>query len=124
MARILIIDDEKLVRATLLQTLEKAGHEVIEAANGKDGIALYEETGADLVITDIIMPEKEGIETILDLRRDHPELKIIAISGGARIGATNHLELAGTAGAQCVLQKPFAQQDLLRAIRDTLDAAA
>ena len=121
MARILVIDDEELVRFTLKQALEKAGHEVVEATNGNDGIEIYQQSPVDLIITDIIMPQKEGIETIVELRRDDPDVKIIAISGGGRTGTTNYLELAQTFGARHVLRKPFGRQELLDAVQETLD---
>ena len=86
MARILIIDDEEKFRKMLRQMLERAGHEVVEAPDGKEGVKLYREKLTDLIITDIFMPEKEGIQTIKELKRDFPEAKIIAISGGGRNG--------------------------------------
>ncbi|MCH8809524.1 MAG: response regulator, partial [Proteobacteria bacterium] len=91
MARILIIDDEDELRSMLRQMLEQAGHEVTEAVNGAEGIRLYEQDRPDLIITDIIMPEKEGVETIIALRRADPDLPIIAISGGGRLDATDFL---------------------------------
>ena len=84
MARILIIDDEDDLRATLRQMLEQDGHEVSEAANGAHGLELYEKDSPDLIITDVIMPKKEGVETIIALHRSAPNLPIIAISGGGR----------------------------------------
>ena len=124
MARILVIDDEELVRFTLKQALQKAGHEVVEAADGNDGIAVCRQSPVDLIITDIIMPEKEGIETIVELRRDDPDLKIIAISSGGRTGTTDYLELAQKLGARQVLRKPFGRQELLEAVQDILGTAA
>lgn len=123
MARILVIDDEELMRFTLKQTLQKAGHEVVEAVNGNDGIAVFKQSPVDLIITDIIMPQKEGIETIVELRRDYPDVKIIAISGGGRTGTTNYLKLAQRFGARQVLRKPFGRQELLEAVQETLDNA-
>ena len=92
MALILIIDDDDQIRRVLRKTLERDGYDVADAPNGKEGIRLYRENPADLVITDIIMPEKEGIETIRELRRDFPEVKIIAISGGGRIGPDSYFK--------------------------------
>ena len=94
MARILIIDDEDELRILLRQMLEHAGHEVTEAVNGTEGIELYERDTHELIITDIIMPEMEGVETMLALRRTDPELPIIAISGGGRLDATDFLTMA------------------------------
>ena len=86
MARILIIDDDGPVRLILRKALEGDGYEVLDASNGKVGIELFKEERADLIICDLIMPEKDGIETIKEFARDFPELKIIAISGGAITG--------------------------------------
>ena len=124
MARILIIDDEELVRLTLRQMLERAGHDVEEARNGREGLDVYRQKPAELVITDIIMPEKEGIETIIELRRDYPEVRIVAISGGGRMKDMDYLRLAREFGAHCVLAKPFQIADVLDAIRDAMAAAA
>ena len=124
MARILIIEDEELVRFTLRQILEMAGHAVLEATNGAEGIALQKGSPADLVITDIVMPEKEGVETIIELRRDYPELNIIAISGGGRIGTTEYLDVARKFGARHVFGKPFNKHELLQAIDESLAATA
>jgi CheY-like chemotaxis protein len=82
MARILVIDDERIIRTIVKHALEEDGHEVIEAGDGEEGIQLYRKNPTDLVVTDIIMPRKEGIETIKELRRNYPDIKIIAMSGG------------------------------------------
>ncbi len=87
MAKILVLDDEPSILLMIKKMLEKAGHEVEIALNGKEGMKLFEKNRPDLLITDIIMPEKEGLETIFELRKSCPELKIIAISGGGRIRA-------------------------------------
>ncbi len=116
MARILIIDDEDELRAMLRQMLEQAGHEVAEAVNGAEGIQLYEQDTHDLIITDIIMPEKEGVETIIELRRADPDLPIIAISGGGRLEATDFLTMAKKLGARRTLSKPFRRDQLLEAV--------
>jgi len=120
MARILIVDDEDMVRLTLRKFLETAGHEVFEAENGEKGLKAFQDQPADLVITDIIMPEKEGIETIVDLKKEVPDLPIIAISGGGRIGNMDFLEIAGKLGARHVLSKPFDRQELLRLVDECL----
>jgi DNA-binding response OmpR family regulator len=112
MARILVIDDDRDVREMLRRILEHDGHEVIEASNGEAGVRLYRERPADVVITDIIMPEKEGIETIRDLRRENPQIKIIAISGGGRIGPSDYLNAARMLGAKKTFSKPFSRQEL------------
>ena len=120
MASILIIEDDDQFRAMLLEMLKLAGYEVEEASNGKEGIKLYIENPKDLVVTDIIMPEQEGIETIIELRRSFPDVKIIAISGGGRITAKDHLQIAKDLGAIQTLPKPFGREKLLKAIREVL----
>ena len=120
MSKILIIDDERLVRLTLRKILERAGYEVIEAANGSEGIKRHQEEPADLIITDIIMPEKEGLETIIELRQRQPTLKIIAISGGGRAGPESYLEMARQFGAEHVFEKPFSPKEVLATIKDCL----
>ncbi len=124
MTRILVIDDEDQVRSMLRQMLEREGYEVLEAPNGKVGIDLCRQEPSDLVITDIIMPDKEGIETILDLRRDFPDVRIIAISGGGRIRPENHLHLAAAAGVLRTLAKPFTRQEILQAVAELVEEKA
>ncbi len=116
MARILIIDDEDELRSMLRRMLEQAGHQVTEAVNGAEGIKLYEQDRPDLIITDIIMPEKEGVETIIALRRADPDLPIIAISGGGRLETTDFLTMARKLGARRTLSKPFRRDQLLEAV--------
>jgi DNA-binding response OmpR family regulator len=117
MARILVIDDEAELRRIIRIALEQAGHEVIEARNGDDGLRQHDDAAADLIITDIMMPETDGIETIIALRRHNPCIKIIAISGGGRVGDTNFLTLAAKLGADQVLAKPFRREQLLETVR-------
>lgn len=113
MATILIIDDDKPVRFTVSAMLADEGHEALEAENGTQGIATLEGRAVDVVITDILMPEREGLETILEIRRRWPDLPVIAISGGGRAGTANYLEMAADLGATTTLDKPFARADLL-----------
>jgi DNA-binding response OmpR family regulator len=120
MALIIIIEDDRTIREVLRQILEHAGHEVMEASDGREGINLHRERQADLIITDIIMPRKEGLETITDLRADFPEVKIIAISGGGRLGPETYLELAKGFGANRILNKPFGHEELLEAVQGLL----
>jgi CheY-like chemotaxis protein len=122
-ARILVIDDEDELRSMLRQMLEHAGHEVAEAVNGAAGIEIYERDAPDLIITDIIMPEKEGVETIIALRRADPALPIIAISGGGRLDATDFLTMAKKLGARHTLTKPFRRDQLLEAVGECLASA-
>ncbi len=116
MTRILVIDDEAPVRDMMRQTLERAGYEVIEAGDGRQGMARLRQQPADLVITDILMPEQEGIETIRMLRKEFPEIKILAISGGGKKGNMEVLPIARTFGAHRTLAKPFERKDLLDAV--------
>ncbi len=120
MARILIIDDDPQILDMLGQTLEREGHEVVDAPDGKEGLKLYRENPTDLIITDLIMPEKEGIETIMELRRDFPDVKIIAISGGGQIDAEQYLSMAQKLGAQRTFAKPVERDELLKAVRELL----
>ena len=94
MKRILIIDDEPHILLMLKKMLERAGYEIDIASDGLEGLNLYRKSPADLVITDIIMPEKEGLETIREMRRFNSELKIVAMSGGGKISADNYLHTA------------------------------
>jgi two-component system, response regulator, stage 0 sporulation protein F len=115
MAIILIIDDEESVRALLRSVLEAAGHEVTEAANGRQGLEQYRQRRADLVITDIAMPELNGLDMILELMREFLHAKVIAISGVG--GEKNVLDAAKLLGARQTFQKPFSMSQLLRAVR-------
>lgn len=123
MAHILIIDDEDMVRMVLRQSLEKVGHTVTEAGNGARGMAALREGGIDLVITDIVMPVKEGVETIAEIRADHPDLPIIAVSGGGRIGPENYLDAATRLGANYAFAKPFDRKELLLTVAQCLSQA-
>ena len=118
MARILIIDDDRDMLYTLRQILTCAGHEVLEASDGAAGLRLFRQERPEFVITDIFMPEQDGLETILTLKSEFPTVKIIAISGGGQIGNLSYLEMAGPFGAERLLCKPFTRQDLLSAIQE------
>jgi CheY-like chemotaxis protein len=124
MARILLIDDDDDLRTMLQLTLAHFGHTVIEASNGKEGLALFPHANADLVITDIVMPDKEGIEVIIDLLKKYPDVKIIAMSGGGRASGTGYLIAAQSLGASKVLTKPFSNEALLGAISELLPGEA
>ena len=110
--KILLIDDDDLLRKMLHISMTKVGHSVIEARNGRDALEICRVEPPDLVVTDVVMPEKEGIETIGDLRRLYPTLPVIAISGGGRNSAADYLKIARHMGAVAVLQKPFSIEDL------------
>jgi len=120
MRRILIIDDDHHILLMIKKMLEREGFEVDLASNGVEGLKLFKKIPVDLVITDIIMPEKEGLETIREMRRLRPDLKIIAMSGGGRISADNYLDAAKIFGASKVLGKPFSQKQLVSAVNDIL----
>jgi DNA-binding response OmpR family regulator len=120
MSKILVIDDDKLIRSMVSQTLIAQGHEVIEAGDGNEGIDIYCRSQPDLVITDIIMPEKEGLETIKEIRDRSPQARILAISGGGRLGTMDFLQIARKLGADRILHKPFDPDELLDMVEDTL----
>ncbi|HLP72390.1 MAG TPA: response regulator [Bacteroidales bacterium] len=124
MAKILVFDDEPSILLMIKKMLEKAGHEVDIALNGKEGMELFDKHKPDLVITDIIMPEKEGLETIIALRKNYPDLKIIAISGGGRIGPDGYLPGAKLLGANAVFTKPLMQKEFIQAVSDLLAGKA
>ncbi len=115
MAQILLIDDDDLLRGVLAKALVHAGHVVIQAGDGQQGVELARATTVDLVITDLIMPVQEGVETIVKLRRERPDLPIIAISGGVTHSKL-YLDIAAKIGARRILAKPFTPQELLAAI--------
>ena len=123
MSRILIIDDEPLVRAVLRSILERQGHTVMEAPDGRAGLALWSHTPSDLVLTDIFMPEFDGIEVIRQLTRRWPQAKIIAMTGGAKNGdfTSSVAPAALQLGAQHMLLKPFTKRTLLTAISVVLN---
>ena len=116
MARILVVDDDARLTAVLRDILTQAGHEVQTAYNGEEACKAFRRLPVDLLITDMLMPEKEGIETITSLRRVCPGLRIIAISGGGQESPTFYLEMAREFGADVTLQKPFSKAQLLQAV--------
>lgn len=119
MARILIIDDEASVRLLLRSVLESAGYEVTEAVNGRQGLELYRRAPADLVITDIVMPELNGLDMLLELTREFLHAKVIAISGAG--GEKNVLDVAKLLGARQTFRKPIGLPQLLGAVRYELE---
>ncbi|MBV8777668.1 MAG: response regulator [Alphaproteobacteria bacterium] len=120
--KILVIDDDEALRRTIAKILRADGHEVLAAENGKRGMTLFCNEQPQIVITDIIMPEQEGIETIVAMRRGNPGVRIIAISGGACAGEIDVLKMAQLLGADDVIEKPFRAADLLERIRATAGA--
>ncbi|NTW52086.1 MAG: response regulator [Chlorobiaceae bacterium] len=116
--KILVIDDDPSVRKFIATTLKKENYTVIEAENGQEGVQkLLDEKDIAIIITDLIMPEKEGIETIMEVRKMNPSIKIMAISGGGKVGPENFLLLADAVGANATLRKPFSGQELLMSLR-------
>lgn len=121
MARILVIDDTAGIRDTVRRTLERVGHEVLEASDGEIGMTLLSDRGADLVITDIFMPDHDGIEVARRMRKEFPRVKLIAMSGGGfggRVDLRPDIELLGAART---IAKPFAPSDLVKVVREVLD---
>lgn len=119
MAKILVVDDEPTLRTMLTHMLEKDDHEVLVANDGAQGIDLYRENRPDLVISDLVMPNKNGIDMILELKKEYPDLRLIAISGGGGItGSFDYLPTAKLVGANIILKKPFGLQEL----RESLDS--
>lgn len=123
MAHILVIDDEDDIRMMIAVVLQHEGHEVTQAENGKVGMALFKKKPADLVITDLVMPEQEGVETIMQLRRDHPQLPVIAMSGGISRSET-YLDICRRLGVRGTLAKPFGLKELLEVVRPALKPEA
>lgn len=121
MSRILVIDDDKFVRISIRAVLEGAGHEVSDAGDAETGLGLQRANPFDVAIVDLIMPNKEGLETIRELNRDFPALPIIAISGGGDIVRKNFFQAAELFGAKLTLEKPFDGGDLLAALKNALD---
>lgn len=118
--RILVVDDEDVVRMTIAQILTRAGYQVAMASNGKEGLAMLAKTSFDLVVTDVIMPEKDGVETTIEVRHRFPKTRILVISGGGRIHNLDFLEHAARVGADAILRKPFSRTELLDAVTEAL----
>lgn len=118
--KIVVIDDDAQFRMMMVEMLERKDYEVYAAADGEEGIQLWQSLNPDLVITDIIMPNKEGIETILELKRKNKAVKIIAISGGGRTNAQDNLRSAKLLGASLTLAKPFESAELLAAVKQLI----
>ena len=118
---IIVVDDEEQIRTMLRRMLEKEGYVIREASNGNIALKLQRDDPADLIITDIIMPDKEGIGTILDLKNEYPDIKIFAMSGGGKNSPENYLRIAKGFGVNKVLRKPFTRDELLRAIDEISD---
>jgi len=118
--RILVIDDDEQMRVLLRQVMEWSGFTVDDAENGRKGMQIQRRQPADLVVTDLIMPEQEGLETISLLKKEFPAVKIVAISGGGRIGPEAYLPAARELGADLVFSKPFDVKEFVAAVRGLL----
>jgi len=120
MSKILLVDDDSQVRTMLKRTLEREGYEVLEAADGNEAIQVYDPETVGLVITDIVMPEKEGIETIMELKTINPKVKVVAISGGGRISPEDYLKWARRFGVANTFTKPVNREELMATVSELL----
>lgn len=121
MQRILLIEDNDEMRGMLGQMISEAGFEVVLAANGDEGIQRYRAAPTDLIITDILMPGKGGLQTIVELRRDFPKARVIAMSGGFKNDSAEHAGLAAILGVNQILAKPFSSAELFAAVKAVLN---
>jgi DNA-binding response OmpR family regulator len=121
MPGVLIVEDDKELREMLKMSLQRRGFTVIEAENGKDAITHFKPTLTDLVVTDLIMPEEDGLKVVIKLREFKPSIKIIAISGGGKVGPGSYLNLAKALGADATYSKPFSISELTAKIEQLLD---
>jgi DNA-binding NtrC family response regulator len=113
---VLLIDDEPMVRKIVRKMLERQGHTIVEAENGRIGLAELRKNPFDLVVTDIVMPEVEGLEVLMNVRQDYPSLPVVVMSGTGHALALRSLDLASKLGATAILEKPFASDALAQAI--------
>lgn len=120
MARILLIEDDERIREMFSELLVRAGHDVVPLVDGRNAAKVRGDAAAALVITDILMPERDGLEAICELRQQAPEVKIIAISGGSKIGPALYLESARALGADRTFAKPVDCAELLAAVSELL----
>src|ERR1035437_7231850 len=122
MARILIIDDRVEIRRLLRLVLESAAHEVLEAGDGAEGLKCVDNQKPDLVITDIFMPDKDGLEILREMRKTHPGMNVIAMSGGGQFGNMDIMRIARSFGAFRVIAKPFSLSEMLQTVSAALAA--
>ena len=118
--RILVIDDEPTALEVLRKILEIEGYDVLQATNGREGVAVFQRTPCDLVITDMVMPVKDGLQTILELRNEDPDLPVIAISGGGTISKERYLAVAGYLDNVITIAKPFTVEEVSGAVKKFL----
>ena len=122
MARILLIEDDDAIRQLLMENLARDGHAVTTAANGREGLERYRPGAFDLIVTDLIMPEKEGLEMLQELKVRDPNLRALAMSAGGHFRAPeNYLRLATLLGAANIIAKPFTRDRFLEAVRKALE---
>jgi CheY-like chemotaxis protein len=121
MPGVLIVEDDKELREMLKMSLQRRGFLVLEADNGKDAITHFKPLITDLVVTDLIMPEEDGLKVVIKLRELKPSIRIIAISGGGKVGPGSYLNLAKALGADAIYSKPFSINDLIVKIEQLLD---
>jgi DNA-binding response OmpR family regulator len=120
MPSILIIDDDDSLRDALCRTLRKEDYTIMEASDGRQGMKQLERSPADLILLDMFMPDKDGLETIMELRRTHPGVRVIAMSGGGFKGTVDVLHIAKNLGIRRTLAKPFTREQLLDTVREEL----
>jgi CheY-like chemotaxis protein len=120
MSRILVVDDEPSVLKAYGKILRKAGHEVLEAANGREALDVVQRDSVDLIVIDVFMPDVDGVEFTIRLKNETPDSKIIVVSGGGTIGKDDALELASRIGADRTLGKPFSADELIGAASEVL----
>lgn len=121
--RIVVIDDDRLVRDTLLNYLDDDEFDAVGASDGHKGLQLVAEHNPEVVVTDILMPNKEGMETITELKKAYPEIRIVAMSGQNWSGFTSYLDMASRLGAHAVLAKPFTRKDFIATIMSVAEHA-
>lgn len=124
MNRILLVDDDHELRRALVDALANAGYPTTGAANGAEALRAFRREPSDVVITDLLMPERDGFETLLDLRAETPSPKVLVITGGGDVLAETYLRMARRMGATQVLAKPFSIRDLLAAVKDLTESSA
>ena len=120
MARILLIEDDTQIRELLRETLMHEGHEVIECENGAEGVRHYQQSNIDLVIMDVLLPDKDGIETLSELKQYNAHVNVLAISGGFSQGTVNVLDIQKRLGAKETLAKPFDLKFFLKVVNQLL----
>ncbi|MBZ0272583.1 response regulator [bacterium] len=121
MSRVLVIDDDAVIRQLLRELLTREGHDVVVCADGRDAADIWRERAFDLIVTDIFMPEMDGLSVVMELARTHPRPRVIAISGGAPSGFASYLPAAERFGADRTFGKPFDPGELLAAVRELLE---